>query len=498
MVLGDSMSKTIKAPWIKYYGDEKQHLEYPDFSAYKLIEYTASKHLNNDSYNYYGNKETYHEFLKQIDEALEKSFDGNYYFERVKKYFPNKWQLKRVETWGGEPFLHMDRIYPLVHQLINYYPYFEEMFSSTNFSYPEWIDQFLGLLNQFGKYPDRDFIYELQLSIDGPEYINDANRGEGVTRKCIDNYLKLLSAIKENKIPSNVQLIIGIKATLDINNIHQLNDKQKIIEYYKFFEKEFYEPFMSLNTQINFKYAHPNTATPAPATVEDGRIFAEVCKKCREIEQENKNKNYFKFYDDITFFSNGVEQTNLTYNYSHHFCGTGTNMIGFLPDNMMSLCHEGFTQFIEEYKKIAASSDRIETTSISFDKFLNEQKTMLCADDAGCDLFMDKMRMFENPKTKARLVNITNQILALAMSGQILECYLDHENALKAAIFMQSHSAYCLKDNYNKTGSFITIPNGMIKLLLNGAMQYIQGENELQLNEGGICNGECRGCQYYC
>ena len=63
------MSKTIRAPWRKYYRDEKEHLEYPDFSAYKLIEYTASKHLNNISYNYYGNQKTYHEFLKQIDEV---------------------------------------------------------------------------------------------------------------------------------------------------------------------------------------------------------------------------------------------------------------------------------------------------------------------------------------------------------------------------------------------------------------------------------------------
>ena len=63
------MSKSIKAPWRKFYGDEKEHLEYPDFSAYKLIEYTASKHLNNISYNYYGTKVTYYEFLKQIDEV---------------------------------------------------------------------------------------------------------------------------------------------------------------------------------------------------------------------------------------------------------------------------------------------------------------------------------------------------------------------------------------------------------------------------------------------
>jgi hypothetical protein len=47
-------------------------------------------------------------------------------------------------------------------------------------------------------------------------------------------------------------------------------------------------------------------------------------------------------------------------------------MIGFLPDNMMSLCHEGFTQFIEEYKKVAATSNRVETATVSFDKFLGE------------------------------------------------------------------------------------------------------------------------------
>ena len=63
------MSKSLRAPWYKFYDSEKQHLEYPDFSAYKLIEYTASKHLNNISYNYYGNKKTYHEFLKQIDDV---------------------------------------------------------------------------------------------------------------------------------------------------------------------------------------------------------------------------------------------------------------------------------------------------------------------------------------------------------------------------------------------------------------------------------------------
>ena len=63
------MSRNIKTPWLKFYDGKNFHLEYPNFSAYKLIEYTASKHLNNISYNYYGNKKTYSEFLKQIEEV---------------------------------------------------------------------------------------------------------------------------------------------------------------------------------------------------------------------------------------------------------------------------------------------------------------------------------------------------------------------------------------------------------------------------------------------
>lgn len=63
------MNKNEKTPWYTYYDGVKQNLEYPDFSVFKLIEYTSSKHLNNISYNYFGTKVTYHDFLKQIDEA---------------------------------------------------------------------------------------------------------------------------------------------------------------------------------------------------------------------------------------------------------------------------------------------------------------------------------------------------------------------------------------------------------------------------------------------
>ena len=55
-----------------------------------------------------------HPILSIIDKELEESFRGEYYFKRVKEYFPRKDMLTDFETWGGEPFLHMDRFYPVL------------------------------------------------------------------------------------------------------------------------------------------------------------------------------------------------------------------------------------------------------------------------------------------------------------------------------------------------------------------------------------------------
>lgn len=416
--------------------------------------------------------------LKTIDEALEKSFEGDYYINRLKEYF-GKGQLKNIETWGGEPFLHMDRIYPLINQVIEYFPYFNSMYSSTNFSYPQWIDQVFGLFDQFGKYPHRDFHYCLQLSCDGPEYINDAGRGQGVTKRCLENFNKLVEELKNNRLPENVYLTITLKGTLDNDSIRKLCDKQKLIEYFQFYENNFIDKIRNLKNDHIFMFTDiPNTAVPSPVTVEEGKIFAELCRLCREIEQENVNLKYFKYYEIITPFTSSICQNCLTYRYNYHTCGTGNSMVGFLPDNMLSTCHEGFTEFVEEYKKLAATSSRDMTSTITFDRFLADRGIKFCVDDEGYQEHERQMGLYNPEGTTARLATITNQILILAMAGQIEECYQDQTNALKAAIFIQSHTSYCIKDNYNKTGSISNVPIGTLKLLLNGAMKYIQGDGE--------------------
>lgn len=431
--------------------------------------------------------------LLNIDNLLEESFKGDYYFDRIKAYMPKKYQLRRLETWGGEPFLHMDRIYPLVDKLINYYPYFDTMFSSTNFSYNEWLDQFLGLMECFRPYPYRNFTFELQLSVDGPMYINDANRGNGVTEKCIKNFEALLKAIGEGKLPPNVKIACCIKGTLDLDGIHKLNDKQKIIEFFQFYENAYIDKVYKLNhPQITMGAGIPNTAAPAPTTVEDGKIFAEFVKKCRELESENYLKHYFKYHQSITPYGQ-VDGSQLNINYRTgqcQTCGTGGRLLGFLPNNLVSACHEGFTLMIDEYKKYQRNRSDKDLT-VSLNAFKDDIQVPMCLDDDQYVKHEQKMQSYQ-PFGTARIATDVVEIMALAMAGQVDKCYLDECNALYAAVCLAAICPYCIKNSHVITGSFTIQPTDLFKLLLNGALPYL-------INGGTQCNGQqCspnfRGC----
>lgn len=416
--------------------------------------------------------------LKDIDILLEQSFKGDYYFNRVKEYFPRKDMLKSFETWGGEPFLHMERLHDTLHNLINYYPYFSNGFSSTNFSYPEWNDKFFSLMDVFGDYPFRKFNYCLQLSIDGPEEINDLGRGNGTTKKCLENFTILIERLSKGCLPKNINLSFSLKPTLDNETLKKLDNKEEIIKYYKFFEDNFIEPVVKLNNaNINIGLGIPNTAVPSPVTKKDGEFFATLVKNCLELEKENQNNAIFKFYQKITPFSIGSEQKYQTYKYGYNNCGTGHNSVGFLPKNLVSICHEGFTQIVEKYTLFAAKDDR-ENSSITFDKFLSEQAISLSGTDSDYCKHCYKMSLFNKDEGTARLISDTALIIALAMSKLIDKKYLDEKEALKAAIFIQSKTAYCIKENYNITGSYILQPTGLFILLLNGAKELIENNED--------------------
>lgn len=81
---------------------------------------------------------------------------------------------------------------------------------------------------------------------------------------------------------------------------------------------------------------------------------------------------------------------------------------------------------------------------------------------------------------------LTGFIRTLALSGEIAEKYATEEGAFHGAELYQSCTCNCLRDNYMVTGSTCLQPEGMIKLLLNGAVEHIMAD--CQKEDDHVCS----------
>lgn len=444
---------------------------------YMLNLYTASICNLNCVYCYLDKSSA----LKSIDDILEESFASDYYFDFSKKLY-NQNKLTDISFWGGEPTLGLHRVYHLIPKFIDYYPNLNKFLMSTNFTTPNWFQEFYQFLKILEQYPERDFIFALQLSIDGPEYINDANRGKGVTKKFITNFYHLANTINEN-LPKNVILKVHFKPTYSNETISLLQDKEKIIEYFSFFDNlitDFKQ--ITNNKKIMMLATIPNTAVPAAHSVADGKMFANYCKLTREIEKENRFKNY----GIITTYA--PRRTTLSKNKLYQYqckcgtCGAGVNSIGLLPNNYISLCNSGFTGLLEEYKinsKINHENDEIDKTAVLKELFTNDSATFpLCVPEEEYDRIFNLLNSFYHMETTNQTVNVVALLKILAASGQIEKRFLDDEEALKAAHYYLTSISYCIRDNGHAAGMINSVPIGLLKLLFNGAYEYLIREAE--------------------
>ena len=412
--------------------------------------------------------------LKDVDDYLKLSFLRDDYFDRILEYFPAN-QLERIEAWGGEPSLGLDRIYPLLDKIIKHYPNFNLFFFSTNFAYEGWVEKVLDFANFFSRFPLRKFTIEIQLSCDGPEYINDASRGLNTTKNCLKNYNKLLDILKNtDALPSNVYINFFPKQTLDLETIRLLQDEKTVYEYYKFFEDNFYEPAMNIKN-VAFFNGVPNTAVPSPVTKEDGEKFANFCRICSDINKSKKMKYYdnvlpFKKHEPICPLSN-------TYAGGSFGCGTAEENISLLPDNLFCICHLGFMEIVEKYKQYRLNLAQDKNKVISFNNFLNETKFKRCLTKEEYDKFSEAISYGTDQDSFNRIANMQNIIQLLGEANQIDSKYANPKQALLAAHQMTELTAYCINDSLITSNTITLTQNGIYKQLLNGAVDIItEGE----------------------
>ena len=417
--------------------------------------------------------------LVKIDQILEESYKDNYYFDFMKEIFPDPYQLKEIEFWGGEPTYGLHRVEHIIQDAIKYYPRLHSFMLSTNLTTEKGFQDLCHFFTIFKDFPDRQFTFNLQLSLDGPESINDLNRGKGTTKLFTKYFSKLLIEIDPilNNVP-NLSIHAFFKPTLDASSLAQLQTKDDIIKYYQFFE--FYKKASDtyvFNNRWDLAIPTPNTATPSPHTVEDGKNFANFCKICRDIIiDDNNGESVFQYPRNIMpFFRNDLRScADTSFKRGCGTCGAGSRILGLLPNHLISSCHSGFVDLLEDYKlQCIARQDSVDRT-IDVNLFLPDGiRNTATHTLEEYKMFEQQMKSF-NQDAKFQISELASLIQLYAFAGQIDKKYYQAAEAVKAAHFIQDHTASCVRDNLGETGSKFLFQVGFIKLFLNGAKEYIE------------------------
>lgn len=409
--------------------------------------------------------------LLKIDKMLEESYEGDYYFNFMKDIF-DKNILHRIEFWGGEPTYGLKRARPTVEKALTYFTNINEFFFSTNLTMPRCIEDIYEFFTFVDLYPERHFNIHIQLSLDGPTEINDYNRGERTTELFTKNFSKLIYTVSDylDKHP-NINIQANFKPTLDSSSIAKLQTKEDVKNYYLFLEqyKLIADSYVAHDRWF-FDPAIPNTATPSPHTTEEGKMFANFCRFCNELEEEKP----FKFYDKIMPFANHCgKECRLDHGYGT--CGTGHSICGLLPNRLISGCHNGFVELVSDYKARVASEGQ--DSSLDASLFINSYQNHMIFTEAEFEVFGKQMKAY-NADAVFQKTEMCAVIMQMAAAGQIDKQYVNAKKAAEGAHFIQSSTCSCMRDNLGVSGSLYLTQLGFLRLFLNGAKEEIEKHNE--------------------
>lgn len=417
--------------------------------------------------------------LKEIDNDIKEDWETGNYIKRLKEDFPPTYlkTIKRIDLWGGETLIGMDRFTNSFLDFCKVLPNFQNISFSTNLVVPNTIEILQRLLNKISEKPDRVFYIDLQISIDGPEEINDKNRGKGVCKKVLENYNKLL----ELNIPENVDIYICTKPTLSNDTFDYFLNKENCKNFYLFFNDNFYIPFRKNKiTKIKEVFCGiPNYAEPYNYSVEDGVTLAVIFKNFQEVEKEN----------DIPAFRNRSLVPYVSRNYNPNInifapyeyscgggCGKLVHDITMITKNKYSVCHRSIFDAYIDY-----SNTKKNNNGMTYDEYLLQSRAAMTKED----FFKARKALIKSYlyPSKWTTVDIDSMILLSAKAGLILPKYLKKKNRIPVVNFMSGVSP-CLDSNYRLQGSFFVQPCWWIRLLLNGAfdimLEEIQKLQELE------------------
>lgn len=395
--------------------------------------------------------------------------------DRIKTlYHPDK--VLTFSHWGTEPSLTIKYFGPFYERVIKEFPNFNCITFSSNFlSNTKDVTDFI---KSFPK-TDTPISFEIQLSLDGPAWITDANRLGGATARIIDNMIYFMEQLNEGELYHNVRT--HFKPTVTKEQVTTLIEDGRLQEYMSFFS-DVCDKLTRANSRGNVQMLHntsPTVVCPDDYTRQDGKNFYQLLKCMDEIQYEHdihihgvagsSTNSYYAHFQRMLAFNDEFFTKHVMFK-----CSAGGS--NWSIDDYIGPCHDTMyanidTGSAKEDGRLN-SHNRIENERTGRQAFAGKALTRKFGDLTPSSLqhYLYTVKSWHS-FTRFKLSSGVAIIKLMAKAGQISPCYTNDDMALLLAMYANSRHSCLVQDAYY-TGSKEVMHPAFYKLFGNGALEY--------------------------
>ena len=334
--------------------------------------------------------------------------------------------------------------------------------------------------------------FDMQISIDGPEWLTDAGRGKDVTKRILAN-LEIIKDFLKGAELGNCTLDLKYKATVSLENMEILNNDKELFEEWYMFSYQLTQTFKDINNK-NFKHPSFSLASlvvPGMYTSEDGKIFSTFVKNNREFMKkiikeklmpEFKNMHTLNAYTyRFKRMMDTIDGYIMEQPYNATCSGFDTQSLVDKDGDVMA-CHrlvlfndDEFTDSIQQDTKYSEDWD---VSKLAKDIIANMKKHFIPNIHISPQIAFDKYNYVSRAThefMQFRISTTVTLIRELALAGQVLTTYENLDAARLLAIYINTANS-CPVENYLNTGSWQLNLVSMIRIFGNGVFQNLMEE----------------------
>ena len=407
--------------------------------------------------------------LKEIHKKIIEKIESGQFLKELQELFGK--DLTSIAHWGTEPTLTIRYFKAFYNDAIKIFPKLNKLSLSSNFmTNPDNLIKFI----TEDLTTERPLELRIQISIDGPEWITDKNRGLGTTDLIRSH---VIEAIKEISSRNKTHTIdFHVKPTIGSDDILVLSNIDKLSEYYLFFDdllRTWSEQIVGKKTTLS-NNCDPTIVLPYNYTTADGNNFSNLTKNQVCLKQ-NKYKtitlpesNYYtRLKNKLPFLKEFFTKQKM------FTCSSGDSMIG-INENPFSInsCHRTFFIDHPEYEESVEHHKLDELTmngvQLGRNKLLLQRHRCDSLDNSSTIKMLYNNRAY-NDFTKHKQSMGVSMAMELAKCGQISKCYANESLAYLLAMLVQTTD--CPMDNVVTSGSSLIPSLPMYRLFGNGAAE---------------------------